>query len=102
MNALPLFPVTAAAPVLIIAGSDCTEITVGEDPSIGATWPTTDFLVQGITPGGQLQKKAGTTFTFKATGVFANTSLYFHKGETVGSIQLVQGAASTEFFQQEE
>jgi hypothetical protein len=86
--------VNAVARVPVVVQSVCEVVEVGEDPSIGASWPTTDFLVSGSLGDNQRQKKAGTTYPFVKRRPFC-----FRPNDIAGYVQLPSG--STSFFQDE-
>jgi len=81
-------------PEPIICGSFCREIRLQEDPSIGVSWPTTDYKVYGTGEiSTAIQKLAGTTFTITRVPMQG----CFSPGEIVGYIETVTG--STTFLQ---
>ena len=88
--------VTAVARIPVIVKSVCEVVEVGEDPSIGASWPTTDFLVSGSLGDNQRQKKAGTTYPFVKRRPFC-----FRPLDIAGYVELPVGGGSTTFFQDE-
>lgn len=77
---------------LVKALTVCNEIEVGEDPSIGSTWPTTDYKIYGSLTDTPHQKKAGTSFTFKR-------GRPYQPDDIAGAVATVTG--STTFFQNE-
>lgn len=77
----------------VTAQTNCTQVTIGEDPSVSG-WPTTDFLI--AKPGSASTPRrisAGGTYTFSAMGG------RFTQGTIVGYVEAVSG--STTFFQDE-
>jgi hypothetical protein len=79
-------------PGLVIALGVCNEIEIGEDPSIGASWPTGDYKIYGNVTDTPRQRKAGTTYTFKRNRPY-------QPGDVAGAVATVTG--STTFFQSE-
>lgn len=88
--------VGASAFSAVTAQSQCSLVTVGEDPSV-AGWPTTDFYVSkpGAGPSSASRRiSAGGTYTFDCVG-----GGKFLPGSVVGYVETVSG--STTFFQDE-
>lgn len=88
----------AGDPEPVTVQTVCSVVTVGEDPSVGATWADFDFLVYrpAITDTPR-QRPGGSTHQFKKS-----PGQFWEPGDICGYVAQVSGGGATSFFQEEE
>lgn len=93
MGATQLITVSNTAWTVILAQSDCRQVTIGEDASVNKM-PTTDWLIAKPGTSNTPRRIAGSpTVSYTFVGPFT-------RGSIVGYVQIVK-VGSTSFYQDE-
>lgn len=105
MAYITTFTVTNSAAVEITAVTNCVSIMVGESTAVSG-FPTTAYLVtknigSNVSPTASSSKQmiAGASYSF--TNPFNAGGRSFQAGDVAGWVQLISGASSTTFIQDE-